>query len=877
MTDKHQISISELRRIIFRKIIEDNCTVEIIKYLSNGDRLVEQEDALWDYKSYANIDPVKKTSALGQFNAHCCELVKDIVAFYNTYGGYLIFGVDDRTKTLFGFDEEVDLNAVMSRIEADTGRKICISFCRLVMNEKTIGLMHIPRRPDAEQPLQFRKDAKIANSGKKAYKSNDIYFRDGGRSLPATGSQSLSFLFSSGKRNFFGPKEVPITSITSNNLRANDRSFVKFVGRELYLEQLWRWLIGWLHPVRVVSGVGGVGKTTLVREFAEEVLSRSPLGFENLIWLTAKRTYFRPFDDKIADAEIDENPHFYSPLSLYRSLLGELGYLDIEIDEDAPKEEVLEKLIDALKITPSFIVVDDLDSLEIGQQIDIFQDLNAVIRSTTPAGKAPSRAIITARLTLGASAGQLLKIEGFNESELFEFVCTICEQYGRPFSHGRDSKLFKRFHKITEGSPLFASSIVRMICRGEPVEACLNQWKGASGEEVRKFAFERELSTLTDSQVRTLYALSRLSRCSFLQLKDVLESNKGLLLDDLSVLRDFHLLSSSGESLHTGDVFSVPDNIVLLHDIIRERLIDPRRIEQKCKNLRKESKSQSKDVGEIIARVVTLWNQDQPNQAIEEAEHALKNRGETHPDLECILGRAYLRSIPANPTKADSKFKNAHNLHCERPELFDFWIEAKKMRGDWTGIVEIGEVALKKSGDIKHLVDIGEAYLSLAEDASNSGQIKSSINYYTQVGRRVNDSFTKKIVYPYFTELNDIRRTAYLEAVRLAVDEYRSPNEAIEIWEICWEAFRSFVRVDDVIHNGVSSLLTWAFFASVMRERKNENTRSKMRAKLHDLTMMHRILVDKEWDDSDMVDHVALGKEKMEKLVMEYESLFEVE
>jgi|SRR5580704_11936835 hypothetical protein len=37
---------------------------------------------------------------------------------------------------------------------------------------------------------------------------------------------------------------------------------------------------------------GGVGKTTLAREFAEDLVKNAPVGLEKLIWLSAKKQFY---------------------------------------------------------------------------------------------------------------------------------------------------------------------------------------------------------------------------------------------------------------------------------------------------------------------------------------------------------------------------------------------------------------------------------------------------------------------------------------------------------------------------------------------------------------------------------------------------------
>src|SRR5262249_19426131 len=151
----------------------------------------------------------------------------------------------------------------------------------------------VPRRV-SPAPLAFKKQAKESSKGKIAYQANDIYFRNGANSSPAETVDQLSFLFGPRTAIYTPPSTVEKTSILDNNLRLQDPALIEFVGRNRDLEKLWRWLNDRFSPVKLVTGIGGVGKTRLVRTFAEQILDRSPLGFEKVIWLTAKKQHWRP-------------------------------------------------------------------------------------------------------------------------------------------------------------------------------------------------------------------------------------------------------------------------------------------------------------------------------------------------------------------------------------------------------------------------------------------------------------------------------------------------------------------------------------------------------------------------------------------------------
>jgi hypothetical protein len=138
----------------------------------------------------------------------------------------------------------------------------------------------IPRRADSKDAAQFRRDAPADANGKRAYTTGQIYFRSGDCCKPAEASEDFTFLCSPERRTIVGSSENLRYIVLDNNLGPRDPGFIKLIGREEYLPDLWRWLCDPFSPVKLLAGLGGVGKTTLAREFVEDVIAAPPNGLE---------------------------------------------------------------------------------------------------------------------------------------------------------------------------------------------------------------------------------------------------------------------------------------------------------------------------------------------------------------------------------------------------------------------------------------------------------------------------------------------------------------------------------------------------------------------------------------------------------------------
>jgi len=99
-----------------------------------------------------------------------------------------------------------------------------------------------------------------------------------------------------------------------------------------------------------------------------------------------------------------------------------------------------------------------------------------------------------------------LRVSGLEFDDFAAYVSIASDSLEIPLGLKSNSPLLRRFHTVTDGSPTFAASILSLLRNGEHLDVALRKWKGADGEEVRRFAFKKELEKLSESQMRTLYA-----------------------------------------------------------------------------------------------------------------------------------------------------------------------------------------------------------------------------------------------------------------------------------------------------------------------------------------------------------------------------------
>ncbi|MBP2157478.1 MULTISPECIES: RNA-binding domain-containing protein [Asticcacaulis] len=817
------------RRRSLATLIKLGCVDERVteELLPNGVPVAD-EDVLWDYKETLPVQKANPTQEEKLDYAYKMgEIAKDVVAFYNSYGGYLVVGIRDNDYSICGFNDEFDVNDLCKKIQGATRETIDAKF-RIVDGSgqaygRRIGILYIPERPRDRDPVQFLKDAPANAHSRRAYFANDIYMRSREECRSATTSADFAFLFN---RDRFGLASVAIeSSYIENNLPAKDPNLIEFVGRDRQLDDLWRWFTDRYTAVKLLSGSGGVGKTSIAWTFCDAVSRNPPSGLEKVVWLTAKKKTYAALLGQYIDIG---HTHFSDLTSLLKVFLGELGVPDEQIQEDASREELIEECIDTVKMLPCLLVVDDVDSLPTEEQYDVFRTISMIFDRVIAGGVTRARALLTARLNLGAAPGQLMQINGLPLEDFSEYALRSADAINAPLPSGAaKQREIKRLHEASNGSPLFAAAILRLVARGESLSRAINQYRGAEGEEVRRFAFERELDSLTDNQLRLLFASTQLRHCSIAQLVEATHGNRTLVRDDIAVLRNYHLMSLGAPTegfVRDEPSISVPAEIASMTDIIRKKISDPNRIETNCAKMNRAAENGDHDTSKMFQRVVQYWADEDFALAVEAAEYASK-KVPTNPDVWCLLGRALLMGPSPSARKADAALRKAQELGSERPELIPLRLQAKELIGDWMGVVHLLEGETKL--DARNTLALGRAYQALGDDQAKSRSWADAESYYLRGATLIQDAFVNHRAHGAVELLKALKIDLTVAFVEAASHKIQRDDDKIEIWDASEKAWQFEVHHRSTVMLGVQAALDWSS-ALFRRQQFDRSTLNKL-------------------------------------------------
>lgn len=475
-------------------------------------------------------------------DAELCAFAKDVLAFKNVGGGYLLTGIKDKTweqvgqPDAFAYDSKqlrdkvyratgihLDVDVVDHKIGIDAAAK---HFALILIRSSR-------KRSKRRSPTVAGKDfcAKMPFG----LRRGEIYVRRGDSTVKLDKQSDLEELLDRIEEQ--ADQDALLADVTPSpfavedgTYRLLDRGFDSFIGRSELRSKLIEAVMGdpriWIINVH---GPGGVGKSAVVNWAAYELYQSKK--FEAIIQLTAKETI-------LTDTGI--HPKTRSLYSL-ENLLDQILVLfqegtghDLET-----KKALVTELLSAWRI---LIILDNLETVSDGRILNFVQRLPA---------ESKAKVLITSRTKTGGWELPIPVIE-MNEQEIFEFVKLKSAEMQLDFP--LDPLTISQVTAASGGLPLAIQWILGQFKHTGRLESTLQTVVGKDSP-VLEFSFRNVWNTLS-AEARTILAIMSIfdGPCSvhhvsvatqmpfesidhaFIDLLDVTLVNKSVQLSDGRVL-----------------------------------------------------------------------------------------------------------------------------------------------------------------------------------------------------------------------------------------------------------------------------------------------------------------------------------------------------
>lgn len=668
---------------LHRGVKEAEFPISFLEDLVANHGLVSECEVL-DFKAQAPIT-----------DSEYAKTIRDALAFHNSYGGFIIFGIaeveKDKSVEICGVSDQsiIHLQKIQDFIRNYSGVDIRIQIISKEFVQKKLEILYVAKRSLGEKPVRFIKNGPDDKPGKPTFKKNDVVFRRIDCNSIANNPEDYDFLYSDRK-----PPSLEITQDANdvrqplgNNLPDRTLICARFVGRSASLSELWSWVADDFSRVKLIAGEGGLGKTSLAYRFCEEIVTRNVKPFDMVLWLTAKKRQFIAANDNFREST---HVDFDSAESLYRSICQELGCLDEEL-ANLDTRELMQLALETCSTVSPFLVVDDVDSLPPDDQKSV---LEFGLRSPNTV-----KLLLTTRVNFSYAPENVLKLNGLEDEDFEDFVKVLRTRYKLPEA---TAKQILKLHDTTGGSPLFTDSLLRLEKRGLTLDAAVGQWKGEKGIEARKAALQREVQQLSREAKRVLYVTSLLRNCSYTELAQIVDYSDQTLGDALQELDSLFLISAPAiakEARYTVE----PNTGTLVIEIANSLGIDHSALQHETKRSRTDAVGISINrrldkVGLAISQAMAKIKQGDPKAALDTVIAASKQLSKPHPDLLLMSGRCNLVQLPPNFNAASKDFEQSFNLGQRKVLLFTLWFQAEYGRGDLDATIVAINKALDQPG-----------------------------------------------------------------------------------------------------------------------------------------------------------------------------------
>lgn len=432
------------------------------------------ETALWDFK--ADCPRTGKGS-----EAAWAELAKDVLAFHNSKGGLIFFGVNDNFEYV-GATTRLDSKLVNDRLRHYIGDRVWVDYARpYVQNsQRYLGVALVPPRGYAVE--RFKSDApevdgeRLFLAGESALRKEDSCVR-----LSPDEADDL-------ERTTGFPVVGKTYAVDELYYRILAPEYHSFVHRPRLCDAVRHALTDRRTSVCSLVGQGGVGKTALATWAVLEAYCNK--AFSAVISVTAKDR------ELTGHGIVSVAPTLQSYELLLNDILDVTGNPDLKPAKLPERASAVRSILEG---SNALLYVDNLETVDDARIIEFLD--------TLPEG---TRAMVTSRKQKVRVAVHPVDIGGLNEEEVVAFVRGLSELPGFKAAADFTPDQVSEINRHCDGLPLAIRWVLsRTTSPSEALRVARDiRSSSSTGEQLLEFSFRRIFDSLSGSEQDTMRVLS---------------------------------------------------------------------------------------------------------------------------------------------------------------------------------------------------------------------------------------------------------------------------------------------------------------------------------------------------------------------------------
>jgi hypothetical protein len=325
------------------------------------------ESDCWDYKGGCPGHGAQNAS-------HWAQIAADVLAFHNTNGGVIFFGIDDASFSFCGTKTPIDAKQFNDKIRRYAGDKSWVSYARCFEDStgRYLGCALVPKR--GLQVVPFFADAPLQH-GSNYFKAGDIAIRKGDETKILRGELASRYL-----AELHIPNSDAHYLVNEASYRILRPDWDEFVHRDAPCRAVIDGLSDERTFVTSLTGIGGVGKTSLACWGVLHAYQER--WFDYIVSISAK-------DRELTSSGIREVAPTGSTLDqLLDSIAETIGFSELS---NMPLAEKQKEVTSLIKGTKMLLFVDNLETIQDPALILFLENLPIPIKAVLTSRKSRVR------------------------------------------------------------------------------------------------------------------------------------------------------------------------------------------------------------------------------------------------------------------------------------------------------------------------------------------------------------------------------------------------------------------------------------------------------------------------------------------------------
>ena len=318
----------------------------------------------------------------------------------------------------------------------------------------------------------------------------------------------------------------------------------EFVGRKRQLAKIRHEVLEIPNQNGIVYGLGGVGKTALMiqlsRELFEEENPENVL-FDNIIWMSAKSSYYDPTLDII-----ELRKRQLESLDMVVSTM--LDFFELEGLEEYSFEDKKELLLELLQENKVLLVLDNFESIPQSEAKAIIRFFDVEVKHRLRRKPENFKVIITSRRQI-ASGFHQLELTGLNLRESKQLMRSLYKKY-KGAKPALSEEQQRELHRATFGIPILIKHCFGQIYEYNRAFDVVIRSLSEIPNKAVEFSYEEILKLLKsdDCQLETMLLLELINYPLLIrQIADILSRDESEIETKIRLLADFQCVKRTNQ------------------------------------------------------------------------------------------------------------------------------------------------------------------------------------------------------------------------------------------------------------------------------------------------------------------------------------------